>query len=258
MTGDEYIQHVLAKYAVPYGPDSPAIRAANAVAPAVRRWAGDLLVELMASGSYAKGTAIAGGTDIDVFISLKPTAPTLQEIYRSLAQLATDRGWNPRAQNVSMGITYNGAKIDLVPGRQQQGYKNYHSLWRRKAGTWTQTNVALHIDRVRDSGRTGEIRAMKIWRRNHGLDDPLEHKAANMRHISMLDGFHRRARRYASMNRLQFRKARERLDSTRRARFHGRKVTLVGVDTEFSRGLAESAQLFDFLGQDVRRDRHTT
>jgi hypothetical protein len=172
MTGDEYIQQVLANYAASYGPASPAIQAANAVAPTLTRWAGDQLAQLLASGSYAKRTAIAGGTDIDIFISLKPAAPTLQEIYKSLAQLAKDQGWAPRAQNVSIGIACNGIKIDLVPGRQQQGYKNYHSLWRRKAGTWTQTNIALHIDRVRDSGRTDEIRALKIWPRNHNLDFP--------------------------------------------------------------------------------------
>ena len=63
-------------------------------------------------------------------------------------------------------------KIDLVPGRVQSGYQNWHSLWKHKASTWTQTNVSLHIDRVRDSGRTREIRAIKIWRQNHGLDFP--------------------------------------------------------------------------------------
>ena len=83
-----------------------------------------------------------------------------------------DRGWSPRAQNVSIGILHHGIKIDLVPGRQQPGFKNYHSIWRRKAATWTQTNVALHIERVRASGRTREIRALKIWRRNHGIDFP--------------------------------------------------------------------------------------
>ena len=45
-------------------------------------------MEYVASGSYAKGTAIAGGTDIDILISLKSSAPTLKEIYNSLAQWA--------------------------------------------------------------------------------------------------------------------------------------------------------------------------
>lgn len=172
MNGDDYVRQVLAKYAVSYGPASPALAAANAIAPSLIQWAGDHLIQLLPSGSFAKGTAVAGTTDIDVFMSLKSTAPDLRESYNSLAKWSHNAGWRPRLQNVSVGVTYEGVKIDLVPGRQQAGYRNYHSLWRRKASTWTQTNVLLHIERVRDSGRTDEIRAIKVWRTNHGLDFP--------------------------------------------------------------------------------------
>ena len=54
----------------------------------------------------------------------------------------------------------------------QKGYVNYHSLYRRKAGSWTQTNVEEHVRLVRDSGRTEEIRGGKIWRSLHGLEFP--------------------------------------------------------------------------------------
>ena len=62
--------------------------------------------------------------------------------------------------------------MDLVPGKLQQGSTTYHSLWRRKAQTWTQTNIGLHVSTVRNSGRVNEIRLMKIWRQCHGLDFP--------------------------------------------------------------------------------------
>ena len=172
MADDDYLRGVLAKYAVSYGPDSPAMRTANSVAPTLRAWAGSHLNELKASGSYAKSTPVSGTTDIDIFISLTPDAPELETIYNNLARRAHDEGWNPRLQNVSIGIQIDGVKIDLVPGRQQRGYQNWHSLWRRKAKTWTQTNIDEHINRVRDSGRTDEIRLIKIWRKNHGLDFP--------------------------------------------------------------------------------------
>jgi len=48
-------------------------------------WAGYQLSELIKSGSSAKGTAIKGVSDIDLFISLKSdTNGTLKEIYNSL------------------------------------------------------------------------------------------------------------------------------------------------------------------------------
>jgi hypothetical protein len=173
MTPDQYVDQVLAKYAVPRGPLSPAEQLGAIVARPIRSWAGTQLNALEYSGSYAKETGVRGISDVDVFISLKAdTTNALKEIYASLFGLAQSQGWLPRRQNVSIGVTINGAKCDLVPGRVQSGYQNYHSLYFSKKDTWTQTNVAMHIDIVRRSGRLREIRAIKIWRLLHRLDFP--------------------------------------------------------------------------------------
>lgn len=50
MTGEEYIRGVLVKYAVSCGPDSPAIKAANKIAPTLTAWAGEHLVDLRELG----------------------------------------------------------------------------------------------------------------------------------------------------------------------------------------------------------------
>jgi hypothetical protein len=162
MTEDEYLWKVLVKYA----PDrAGAERAAQGIAPDLQRWAGSQLAELTYSGSFAKGTANSLGTDVDLFISLKAdTGGTLADIYNNLFRRAQELGWQPVQQNVSVRIQYLGKKVDLVPGRIQSGYQNYHSLYKRKSGSWTQTNVKLHGDTVRESGRTQEIRTIKIWR----------------------------------------------------------------------------------------------
>lgn len=173
MTPDQYVESVLAKYVIPRGPNSPAERLAAAVVSPIRNWAGQQLNDLLYSGSYAKETGVRGISDVDIFISLNSNASgTLKEIYNSLFRLAQTQGWSPRAQNVSVGITINGTQGDLVPGKIQAGYRNYHSLFLRKRDSWTQTNVALHIDTVSNSGRVREIRAVKIWRFLRNLDFP--------------------------------------------------------------------------------------
>ena len=72
-------------------------------------------------------------------------------------------------------MTVNGTLGDLVPGRVQAGSQNYHSLYLRKRDSWTQTNVALHVDSVQGSRRLKEIRAIKIWRMLKGLEFPSLH-----------------------------------------------------------------------------------
>jgi len=173
MTPDQYVETILAKYAVPRGPTSPAERLGAAVAGPIRTWAGQQLNALEYSGSYAKETGVRGISDVDVFISLKSdTQGTLKDLYNSLYALAQEQRWSPRAQNVSVGVTVNGTRGDLVPGKVQSGYQNYHSLYLRKRDSWTQTNVSLHVQTVRDSGRLKEIRAVKVWRFLRSLDFP--------------------------------------------------------------------------------------
>jgi tRNA nucleotidyltransferase (CCA-adding enzyme) len=171
MTPDEYVAVILRKYETPVGINSPSVAVANELIPTLKTWAGAWFDSINYSGSFAKGTAIKGGSDIDLFISLKSATPdSLRNLYNSLFELSQQKGWQPRRQTVSVGLRYKGFAIDLVPGKIQSGYKNYHSIYRTKTDSWTQTNVSLHVDKVSKSGRLQEIRAVKIWRNLHYID----------------------------------------------------------------------------------------
>jgi len=168
MTPDEYVSQILAKHTV----TATAEIYYGMLDPYLRQWAGTYLSRTFISGAYAKGTAIKSSSDIDIFISFKSNYPNLNGMYESLYQYALNQGWSPRKQNVSIRIQYASAKIDLVPGRIQEGYLNWHSLYRSKQMTWTQSNIDLQIATVKNSSRTKEIRAIKIWRNLHDLEFP--------------------------------------------------------------------------------------
>jgi len=173
MTGDEYLLSILKKYEVLHGPESAAEQAASRIAPKIQRWAGGWLASLSPSGSYAKQTGVHGVTDMDLFISLKPEMPgTIKKIYDELFTLAALHGWNPRRQNVSIGISVHDVNLDLIPGRSQAGYENAHDLYCLMSDSLLQTNVQLHVDTIAQSHRLREIQAIKIWRHVHQLDWP--------------------------------------------------------------------------------------
>jgi hypothetical protein len=173
MTADEYVLQTVSKYRSSTGEGSPAQNVAPSVLSIVKPWANGLLLDVFYSGSYAKGTAIHGITDVDFFISLSSDTPqSLKEIYNSLHGKLQERRLSPRAQNVSIGISMNGISIDLVPGKKQAGNTNNHSLYKRRGDTWMQTNIDTHVNLVKRSGRISEICALKIWRARHGLDFP--------------------------------------------------------------------------------------
>ena len=141
----------------------------------IRIWATQYLLEFKFSGSYAKGTAVAGSSDVDLLISLRNdvltgNTPTLSTLYDSLNARLGASGYSTRLQNVSIGVIHGGISVDLVPAVKQQGNTNDHSLFKRKANSWTKTNVDTHINKVKNSGRLLDIKAVKIWRNLHQLD----------------------------------------------------------------------------------------
>jgi hypothetical protein len=137
------------------------------------RWGNGFLLGIDPSGSFAKGTGNRRGTDIDLFLSLSSNTPdTLSQVRNSLGTCLNQHGYQFRDQNVSLGIVVAGYQVDLVPGTRQSQYGGDHSLFRRKANTWTKTNIQTHINLVRGSGRTAEIRVLKLWRDQKGLDFP--------------------------------------------------------------------------------------
>lgn len=170
MSGDAYLRTILQKYAVNI---SGAQAAGNAIYPVIERWGNSYLVKAEFSGSLAKGTGISIGTDADIFISVSSTTPgTLSELYTSLYNAVSHAGYTARKQNVSIGTTVNGYKIDLVPGRRQSPNGNDHSLFKSKTASWTLTNINTHINYVGRSNRIEEIRLAKIWRQLHNLEFP--------------------------------------------------------------------------------------
>ena len=173
MSADVYLQRILMREAVDAGPASPVRGALTWLRPIIVEWAGGYLADLSPSGSFAKGTANKSGTDIDLFISLAHTTPeTLKDIYTKLFSRMKEKGLAPKAQNVSINVKINGLDVDLVPAKRQDAASQDHSLYRRKADTWTKTNIARHIAHVSQSGRVPEARLLKLWRNQQGLDLP--------------------------------------------------------------------------------------
>lgn len=139
-------------------------------------WASGCFLDVFLSGSIAKGTAIAVASDLDLFVSLSNECHQndggLGKIYTSLFDHLNSQYPPARIQRVSVGIEAYGLKIDVTPGRKLSGNTNFHNLHLTKGGKYIQTNINKHILDVKNSGRTNEIKLLKIWRYLNDLDFP--------------------------------------------------------------------------------------
>ncbi|CAB3847387.1 hypothetical protein LMG26854_02774 [Achromobacter aegrifaciens] len=170
---DAYLTAILNREAVDTSLFSPLWRIQATIRPFLNEWANGYLLDVRPSGSFAKGTANASGTDIDLFISLSEQTPeTLKEVYEKLFTRLKELGYAPRRQNVSINIKINGFDVDLVPAKRQTYLTNDHSLYVRRKDTWKKTNIDTHIAHVIAAERQRETRILKLWRNQKGLDFP--------------------------------------------------------------------------------------
>lgn len=173
MLENDYLNQILARETVDTGIFSPVRACATTLDPILKAWGNRYLLSVTPSGSFAKGTANRSGTDLDLFLSLSQDTPeTLSDIHKLLGKALTDSGYTPQPQNVSIGIRVGNFDVDLVPGKRQNSFTQDHSLYKRRGHTWTKTDVSQHITKVPASGRQSEIRLVKLWRRQKGLEFP--------------------------------------------------------------------------------------
>lgn len=173
MMADEYLRSVLAKYELPSGPDSPADTAAADLDKPIKGWAGHYLMGVERCGSYANGTRVKGGTDIDLLVALGPRTPLqIPKLYERFFVYLKARDYKPARESISIGLSWRGLKVDLIPARQEWGSSNDYTVFETERSRTTRTNFGTHIKAVKDSGHAAEIRLLKIWRDLRNLRFP--------------------------------------------------------------------------------------
>lgn len=194
MTSNEYLRDILTKYNANGSYTQNELTAFNNLSIMIKDWFNSnynnshsyynpsLSLDVQKSGSRAKGTAIKGSSDVDMFISItdRENEDKLENYFNDLYDFLKSKNITVRKQNVSIGVTYYGYNIDVVPAKKTNsqsyvsGFTRYndHYLWSHKNKRRTLTNIQKHIDLVTQSGIKEEIMLIKIWRKKHELDFP--------------------------------------------------------------------------------------
>lgn len=174
MTSNEYLIQILKKYQA--RDITVYYYSIQQLHNRLKNWAGTCFIQFIESGSRAKGTAINIASDVDYLVSLSSNCNDnrggLQSIYSSLYSELQNHYQNVRKQNVSFRLNLSGLEVDVTPARKYTGNTNDHSIYVSKKDSWQQTNIQTHINDISNSGRTNEIKLLKIWREIHSLDFP--------------------------------------------------------------------------------------
>lgn len=173
MSPSEYLATILEREAVPREQEDGLRALEQRISAICAPWAGRHLLEIVPAGALEKGTANQSGTSIDFLVALSPRTPYLSHlIFHSLHRVLEREGLNPQPRNVSLAVEIDGRLVDLIPGRREERDSDTYELFSARRDATLKSNIPRNIRGVRDSGRTEEIRVLKLWRDQHELDFP--------------------------------------------------------------------------------------
>ncbi len=173
MSPSDYLRTILQREAVDTSVGAPLRRLEDEVQALCAGWAGRHLLEVYPTGAYEKGTANQSGTSIDFLVSLSPQTPfTMHQIYESLFAALERQRLTPLRRPVGMGLTLSGACIDIIPGKRESLANDIHELYSTRREASLKSNLGQHVLDTLESGRREEIRVLKLWRDQNGLEFP--------------------------------------------------------------------------------------
>ena len=188
MNNDVYLNQVVQNHKQPNSYSSKETLVFREIARYIQNWFDGfkycqrngpyISLEIQQSGSRAKGTAIKGKSDIDIFLAFSDPYGyfQLKELYDSVFYELKKHFGTVRKQNVSIGLKYEGFDIDIVPARKVNSneYSRLYDyyLWSNKRQNKMLTNIHEHISLVKNSGCISEIILAKVWREQKMIEFP--------------------------------------------------------------------------------------
>jgi hypothetical protein len=172
MHNNAYVREVIERHQPTLGTDG-ARAYIDALRPVLEDWGGEFLESIDVAGAVATGTAIAGTTDLDLILVLRPdTKESLEDVHETLYNKMEQLGLGPVKRKAAVAIVVGDVIIDLIPAKRPHPTSPDHHIWLHRGRHDRRTNFATHIKYVAESGRQPEIRAVKIWCKQQDLYFP--------------------------------------------------------------------------------------
>jgi hypothetical protein len=173
VSADEYLRGILAREAVDSAMRSPLRGLDGEVQRVLKSVTGNRRMELYPTGAFEKGTANASGQQIDFLASFAPTTTdTVAHLFGQIFGTLDKLGYEPRRRDVSIAVMLKNVALDIIPARREAMITDVHEVWLPRLQKTVKTNLTQHILDTQSSGRREEIRVLKIWRDQQGLDFP--------------------------------------------------------------------------------------
>jgi hypothetical protein len=173
VTAAQYLRDILDREAID-GSYAPKVTATGQkIAALCEKLCGPDLIEVKPGGGYEKGLANRSGISTDYLVWFHTrSGKRITDIYEELLAGIDRLGLNAVRRDVSIAIDIGDAVVDLVPVKRLSMISDIHELYTTRRQRPLTTNLGQHVLDLHAAGWQDEIRILKLWRDQNGVDMP--------------------------------------------------------------------------------------
>lgn len=173
VSASEYLRTILAREAVDRGSGSALSHIDRKIAALCNAWGSRHIVEVVPGGGFEKGLANASGISTDYVVWIHTQSERrIPEIYESMFAAFERLGLAPVRRDVTMALAVGNVTVDLLPAKRLSMISDIHEIYSTRRSAAITTNLNQHVLDSHDARRQEEIRILKLWRDQNGLDFP--------------------------------------------------------------------------------------
>ena len=173
VSASEYLHGILEREAVDHGPGSPIARIGGKITALCQAWGSRDIMDVAVGGSFEKSMANRSGVSVDYVVWIDAQSERrIPEIYESMFSAFRRLGLAPIRRDVTIALDVGNMRVDLLPAKRLSLISDIHEIYSTRRGAAITTNLNQHVLDSHDAGWQDEMRVLKLWRDQNGLDFP--------------------------------------------------------------------------------------
>lgn len=173
VSASEYLRDILARETVRREALGDMARIDGKIAALCHAWGTRDIIDVTPGGGFEKSMANRSGIGVDYVVWIHARADRrIPELYESMFSAFQRLGLAPVRRNVTLALNLGHLVVDLLPAKRLSMISDIHEIYSTRRGIAVTTNLHQHVLDSHDAGRQEEVRVLKLWRDQNGLDFP--------------------------------------------------------------------------------------
>ena len=173
VSASEYLRNILAREAVDRSTGSPLAKIDSKIVALCTAWGSRDLMDVTIGGGYEKSMGNRSGISADYVVWIHAQSQRrIPEIYESMFAAFQRLDLAPIRRDVTLALNLGDLVVDLLPAKRLSLISDIHEIYSTRRAAAITTNLHQHVLDSHDAGWHEEMRILKLWRDQNGLDFP--------------------------------------------------------------------------------------